>query len=74
MPKPASVYEERMARYRREVLEDAIYQCDGNQSKAAAELGIHRNTMRRLMASAGVNLVRLKILLCKRKRQKDGAK
>jgi transposase len=63
MPKPASVYEEKMARYRREILADAIYQCGGNQTKAAAKLGIHRNSMYRLVASAGVDLVRLKMLL-----------
>jgi hypothetical protein len=67
MPKPASVYEEKLARYRREVLEDAIYRCGGNQTKAAADLGIHRNTLYRLVASAGVDLVRIKMLLCKRK-------
>ncbi len=40
--------------YKRALVEDALKRCDGNQVKAAKELGLDRSSLRRLLASSQI--------------------
>lgn len=49
-----SLYEERVLEFKRNLLLETFKAYEGNQCAAAAALGIHRNTIRRIMADAGL--------------------
>lgn len=47
-------YEEALRAFKREYLLAALAKVRGNQCKAAANLGMHRNTLRRTLTECGV--------------------
>ncbi len=46
---PCNVYEMVLSRVEKPLLEVVLSECDGNQTKAAAMLGLNRNTLRKKM-------------------------
>ncbi len=49
-------YEEAVREFKRQYLREVLIAHRGNQSKAAEELGMHRNTLSRTMADLGLDL------------------
>jgi Fis family transcriptional regulator, factor for inversion stimulation protein len=49
-------YEDAVREFKRQYLREVLVAHRGNQSKAAEELGIHRNTLSRTMADLGLDL------------------
>lgn len=62
-----SLYDDLMQGHRKEILGDALYRHGGHFQKTAAYLGIHRNTLTRLIAVSGVDVLRIQTLIRKKK-------
>jgi DNA-binding NtrC family response regulator len=56
MHKGGILYSEAVREFRRVYLATVLRQHNGNQSKAAQELGIHRNTLTRTASALGVDV------------------
>lgn len=56
----SSVYAQLMAEAKRKIVLEAIAQACGNCSEAAIRLGVHRNTIVRLLQEMGLKAVELK--------------
>ena len=50
-----SLYDDAVLQFKRKMLAETLESFDAHQQKAAAYLGIHRNTMSRLIAQCGVD-------------------
>ncbi len=55
-PNPSEVYHRILARLERALLEEVLAHTDGNQIKAAALLGINRNTLRKKITDLGISV------------------
>ncbi len=53
-------YEEAVRSFKRQYLREVLLAHRGNQCKAAAEMGIHRNTLSRTMAELGLELAEVR--------------
>jgi DNA-binding NtrC family response regulator len=53
-------YEEAVRAFKRQYLREVLLAHRGNQCKAAAEMGIHRNTLSRTMAELGLELAEVR--------------
>jgi Fis family transcriptional regulator len=53
-------YEEAVRAFKRQYLREILLAHRGNQCKAAAEMGIHRNTLSRTMAELGLELAEVR--------------
>ncbi|MCF7521189.1 Fis family transcriptional regulator [Neisseria sp. ZJ106] len=51
---PCNVYDMVLTQVEKPLLECVMAQCGGNQSKAAAVLGLNRNTLRKKLAQYGM--------------------
>ncbi len=54
-------YEEAVREFRRRYLQEVLRNNKGNQCKAARELGMHRNTLSRIMADLELDPVQIKL-------------
>ncbi len=54
-------YEEAVREFRRRYIQEVLSHSKGNQCKAARELGIHRNTLSRIMADLKLDAVQIKL-------------
>ena len=52
--KPCAIYSMVLQSVERPLLEVVLYQAEGNQTKAAAMLGLNRNTLRKKMQDYGI--------------------
>ena len=52
--KPSAIYSMVLQSVERPLLEVVLYQAEGNQTKAAAMLGLNRNTLRKKMQEYGI--------------------
>ena len=57
--KPAGLYDKVLQEVERPLLQLAMQQCRGNQLKAAAMLGINRNTLRKKLRDYGITTRRV---------------
>ena len=55
-PNPSEVYHRILGRLERPLLEAVLAHTDGNQIKAAALLGINRNTLRKKITDLGISV------------------
>ena len=53
-------YEDAVREFKRHYLREVLVANRGNQSKAAEELGMHRNTLSRTMAELGLDLAEVR--------------
>ena len=53
-------YEDAVREFKRQYLREVLVTHRGNQCKAAAELGMHRNTLSRAMAELGLSLAEVR--------------
>lgn len=53
-------YEEAVHEFKKQYLREVLIAHRGNQSKAAEELGMHRNTLSRTMAELGLDLAEVR--------------
>jgi two-component system nitrogen regulation response regulator GlnG len=53
-PEPGAVYDKALAAFETPLLQAIMRQCDGNQVRAAAMLGINRNTLRKKLLEHGL--------------------
>ena len=53
-------YEDAVREFKKQYLREALVAHRGNQSKAAEELGMHRNTLSRTMAELGLSLAEVR--------------
>ena len=51
---PCGVYEMVMAQVEKPLLQKVLQECEGNQTRAAAVLGLNRNTLRKKMQQHGL--------------------
>ena len=56
-------YEDAVREFKRQYLREVLAANKGNQCKAAEELGIHRNTLSRIMADLGLSLAEVRAAL-----------
>ena len=56
-------YEEAVREFKKQYLREVLVAHRGNQSKAAEELGMHRNTLSRIMTELGLNLAEVRASL-----------
>lgn len=54
-------YEEAVREFRRRYLQEVLRNNKGNQCKAARELGMHRNTLSRVMANLELDPLQIKL-------------
>ncbi len=54
-------YEEAVREFRRRYIQEVLSHSKGNQCKAARELGMHRNTLSRIMADLKMDPVQIKL-------------
>jgi Fis family transcriptional regulator len=53
-------YEEAVREFKKQYLREVLVAHRGNQCKAAEELGMHRNTLSRVMAELGLDLAEVR--------------
>lgn len=53
-------YEDAVREFKKQYLREVLVANRGNQCKAADELGIHRNTLSRIMAELGLSLAEVR--------------
>ena len=51
---PCGVYDMVMAQVEKPLLQKVLQECEGNQTRAAAVLGLNRNTLRKKMQQHGL--------------------
>lgn len=56
-------YAEALLEFKRKFFLDALEQANGNQCAAAANIGVHRNTMQRLLREAGLTRASIRLAL-----------
>ncbi|MHB8302392.1 MAG: helix-turn-helix domain-containing protein [Acidobacteriaceae bacterium] len=54
-------YEEAVREFRRRYIQEVLGRNKGNQCKAAQELGVHRNTLSRIMAELELDAAQIKL-------------
>lgn len=54
-------YEEAVREFRRRYIQEVLGRNRGNQCKAARELGVHRNTLSRILADLQLDPVQIKL-------------
>jgi DNA-binding NtrC family response regulator len=54
-------YEEAVREFRRRYIQEVLRNNKGNQCKAARELGMHRNTLSRIMTDLALDPVQIKL-------------
>ncbi|MGC1785002.1 MAG: helix-turn-helix domain-containing protein [Acidobacteriaceae bacterium] len=54
-------YEEAIREFRRRYIQEVLARNKGNQCKAARELGVHRNTLSRIMADLELDPAQIKL-------------
>ena len=54
-------YEEAVREFRRRYIQEVLGRSKGNQCKAARELGMHRNTLSRIMADLELDPLQIKL-------------
>lgn len=54
-------YEEAVREFRRRYIQEVLANHKGNQCKAARELGVHRNTLSRMMTELNLDPVQIKL-------------
>jgi Fis family transcriptional regulator len=54
-------YEEAVREFRRRYIQEVLSHGKGNQCKAARELGVHRNTLSRIMADLELDPTQIKL-------------
>ena len=54
-------YEEAVREFRRRYIQEVLANHKGNQCKAACELGVHRNTLSRMMTELKLDPVQIKL-------------
>lgn len=54
-------YEEAVREFRRRYIQEVLSHSKGNQCKAARELGVHRNTLSRIMADLELDPTQIKL-------------
>lgn len=54
-------YEEAVREFRRRYIQEVVARNKGNQCKAARELGVHRNTLSRVMADLDLDPAQIKL-------------
>lgn len=54
-------YEEAVREFRRRYIQEVLGNNKGNQCKAARELGVHRNTLSRIMADLELDSMQIKL-------------
>ncbi|HUZ04029.1 MAG TPA: helix-turn-helix domain-containing protein [Acidobacteriaceae bacterium] len=54
-------YEEAVREFRRRYIQEVLGRNKGNQCKAARELGVHRNTLSRIMADLELDPAQIKL-------------
>jgi len=54
-------YEEAVREFRRRYIQEVLGHSKGNQCKAARELGMHRNTLSRILADLELDPVQIKL-------------
>lgn len=65
-------YEEAVREFRRRYLQEVLGRNKGNQCKAARELGVHRNTLSRIMADLELDPAQIKLGLKRPARGEHG--
>ncbi len=53
-------YDEAVREFKKQYLREVLMAHRGNQCKAAEELGMHRNTLSRIMSDLGLNLAEVR--------------
>jgi DNA-binding NtrC family response regulator len=56
-------YEEAVREFKKQYLREVLVAHRGNQCKAAEEMGMHRNTLSRIMADLGLHLAEVRATL-----------
>ncbi|HUZ05832.1 MAG TPA: helix-turn-helix domain-containing protein [Acidobacteriaceae bacterium] len=54
-------YEEAVREFRRRYIQEVLANHNGNQCKAARELGVHRNTLSRMMTELNLDPAQIKL-------------
>ncbi|MGC9291110.1 MAG: helix-turn-helix domain-containing protein [Acidobacteriaceae bacterium] len=66
-------YNEAVREFRRRYIQEVLARHKGNQCKAARELGVHRNTLSRMMAELEMDPVQIKLGLKRPARREHAA-
>ncbi|HEX4019625.1 MAG TPA: helix-turn-helix domain-containing protein [Acidobacteriaceae bacterium] len=66
-------YEEAVREFRRRYIQEVLANHKGNQCKAARELGVHRNTLSRMMTELNLDPVQIKLGLKRPSRAEQAA-
>ena len=66
-------YDEAVREFRRRYIQEVLASHKGNQCKAARELGVHRNTLSRMMTELGLDPVQIKLGLKRPARSEQAA-